>query len=272
MRLAGTFLLACLTLAAVPAGAGDPPADPVAAGTALAQRVYDRPDGRDLVTRGTMVLTAPRSRPRVRRMYTYRLDRGDGRVLSLVRFTAPEDIAGVGLLTVDHPGEATDQWLFLPALGKVRRIAGERKGGRFVGSDLYYEDLRDREPDMDRHRLLRREKFQGVLCEVLESVPADPANSVYGRRVSWIHPQTLVALRVDFYPKRGKEPLKRLVVHRIQRIQGYWTVMDSTMTELRSGHRTRMTVEKAVYDQGLPESLFTRQALEDESRERRYRP
>lgn len=263
---------AALLLAAAAHAAHAAEADPEAAGRALAERVYGRPDGRDLATRSVMVLQEKGGRPRVRRMYTYRLDLGGGRVLSLIRFTAPEDIAGTGLLTLDHPGAATDQWLYLPALGRVRRIAGERRGGRFVGSDLYYEDLRDREPDMDRHRLLRRERFQGVLCEVLESVPAEPGNSVYGRRVSWIHPQTLVALRVDFYPKRGGSPLKRLVVHRIQRIQGYWTVMDSTMTELRSGHRTRVTVEQAVYDRGLPESLFTQRVLEDPAAEREHRP
>lgn len=247
-------------------------ADAYEAGRALAQRVYDRPDGRDSVTEGVMVLVEQGHSPRVRHMFGYRLDKGEGEVWSLIRFTAPPDIDGVGLLTRNHPGEDADQWLYLPALERTRRIASERKGGRFVGSDLFYEDLQEREVEMDRHRLLGREPVEGVTCEVLESVPADSGNSVYAKRVSWIHPQTLIALRTDFFKPGRDEPVKRLKVHRIERIQGYWTVMDSTMTDLTSGHSTRLRTDSIRYDQQLPGTLFERRTLEDPARELQYRP
>lgn len=247
-------------------------ADALEAGRELAQRAYDRPDGQDAVSEGVMALIEPGREPRLRQMYVYRRDAGDGTVDSLIRFTSPPDIENTGLLTLDRAGDETDQWIYLPALDRSRRIAASRKGGQFVGSDLYYEDLRDRPVDKDVHKLLGQDEVNGVQCDLLESVPVDEENSVYGKRVSCIHPQTLIALRVDFYPKNGNEPIKRSEVHRIENIQNYWTVTDSTMSDLKSGHKTRMSVEKIVYDQDLPEDLFSRQALEDPARQRRYRP
>jgi hypothetical protein len=261
----GLGLAAALVVAA-------PPARAQSDGLELARQVYQRPDGRDLSLRATMILRQQQRAPRVRELFTYRLDRGPGEVWSLVRFVRPADIDGVGLLTRDFPGGRTRQWLYLPALDKVRRIAAQRKGGRFVGSDLFYEDLRDREPAMDRHRLRGEERLDGTPTKVLVSRPVDPANSTYSKRISWIHPATRIALRVDFFRAGRAEPIKRLRVHRVKRIDGYWTVMDSTMTDLRSGHSTRMRVEEAVYDRDLPKTLFSRRALADPKREAGFRP
>lgn len=243
-----------------------------AAGEALAQKVYDRDNGRDAVSLVTMTLTQPGRAPRTRRMVLYRLDKELGEVASLIRFTEPEDIAGTGLLTLDHKSGESDQWVYLPALERVRRIAASRKGGRFVNSEYYYEDLRERKVHQDRHRLLGRETVNGIVCEVLESVPVEAGSSVYLKRVSFIDPNTLLALRVDFYEKNEQEPTKRLTVHAFRKIQGYWTVTDSTMTDLATGNATRLLVEKIQYNRRLPAKLFTTEVLEDESLEEDYRP
>ncbi len=251
------------------------PGSPVTAGEAgrsLAERVHNRPDGGDASGRGAMVLREPGHRPRVRRLFTYRLDGEGGRVWSLIRFTRPADIRGLGLLTWDRPGDGTSQWLYLPALQRSRRIAGERRGGRFVGSDLFYQDLRDRSPHLDRHRLKGRESVAGAVCQVLESAPKDPETSVYSRVLRWIHPRTLVPLRVDFFEAGRRDPIKRLRVHRLEQVQGYWTVTESTMRDLRSGHRTVLRVDRIVYDRGLPRRLFSRAVLEDPAREAPFRP
>lgn len=244
-----------------------------AAGERLAKQVYHRADGNDMSSVGKMVLKVQDQQPRVRELYSYRLESKGGAIHSLIRFTAPADIRGTGLLTVDQPDGSSDQWVYLPALDRSRRISANRKGGRFVGSDIYYEDLRDRKVSMDRHRLLRQEKISGMPTQVLESTPVKPDNSTYGKRISWIHTPSLLPIRIDFYARgRDKRPVKRMEVHRIEKIQGYWTIMDSLFTDLSSGHQTRMIMEKVVYDRDLPASLFTNQALEDPARERVYRP
>ncbi|MDP2266886.1 MAG: outer membrane lipoprotein-sorting protein [Thiobacillus sp.] len=238
----------------------------------LAQRVYDRPNGRDLTTLGRMVLTEKGRAPRIREIVTYRLDKSGGETANLIRFLDPEDIAGTGLLSIDKVDGSTDQWLYLPALDRVRRISSDRKGGRFVGSDLYFEDLQERKPSKDRHRLLGKQTENGILCDVLESVPLDADDSAYKKRISWIDPSTAILQRMDYFEKDINTPGKRWLLRGKKRNQGYWTLTDSRMIDLSSGHETRMVVDVALYDQKLPVKLFTSQALADESLESEYRP
>ncbi|OGU40237.1 MAG: outer membrane lipoprotein-sorting protein, partial [Hydrogenophilales bacterium RIFOXYA1_FULL_63_33] len=190
----------------------------------LAQRVYDRPNGRDLTTLGRMVLTEKGQAPRIRELVTYRLDKARGETANLIRFLDPEDIAGTGLLSIDKADGSTDQWLYLPALDRVRRISSNRKGGRFVGSDLYFEDLQERKPSKDRQRLLGKQLENGILCDVLESVPLDADDSVYKKRISWIDPATAIPQRVDYFEQSGNAPSKRWLLRSKKRTQGYWTL------------------------------------------------
>lgn len=264
LALIRVFGLFCALLLALSARADE--------GLALAQKVFDRPNGRDLTTLGRMVLTEKGRAPRIRELVTFRLDKSGGETANLIRFLDPEDIAGTGLLSLDKVDGSTDQWLYLPALDRVRRISSDRKGGRFVGSDLYFEDLQERKPARDRHRVLGRQMENGILCDVLESVPVDPKDSVYAKRISWIDPATFIAVRVDYFEKAADAPSKRWLLRAKKRNQGYWTLTDSRVIDLDSGHETRMVVDVALYDQKLPEKLFSTQALADESLESDYRP
>lgn len=258
------FLLIALLLGATTARA-DEAAD-------LAQKVYDRPNGKDLTTLGRMVLTEKGHAPRIRELVSFRLDKSGGETANLIRFLDPEDIAGTGLLSIDKADGSADQWLYLPALDRVRRISSDRKGGRFVGSDFYFEDLQERKPSEDRHRLLGRQTENGILCEVLESVPLDADDSVYRKRLIWVDPATAIPQRVDYFEKDPNSPSKRWLLRSKKRTQGYWTLTDSRMIDLDSGHETRMVIDTALYDQKLPAKLFTSQALADESLESEYRP
>ena len=154
----------------------------------------------------------------------------------------------------------------------MRRVDSSRQGGRFVNSDYYFEDLRDRKPSADMHRITGREKVGDTVCEVLESVPVQADNSAYLKRLAWIDPKSLLPLRLDFFERQPDQPSKRLLVLRREQVQGYLTVMDSTLTDLQTQHQTRLTVEKVLYDRQLPASLFTSRALADERQERAFRP
>jgi len=211
-------------------------------------------------------------KPRHRKLFIYQLDRDNGESRTLLRFTEPADIKNTGLLTYNYPDKDNSQWIYLPALDRARRIAASRKGGRFVGSDLYYEDLQKREVQKDNHRILGNGKVGGASTTILESTPVDSDNSVYNKRVSWIHEKTLIPLRIDYYTASGKNPVKQFKANKIKKIQGYWTVVDSTVTDLSSGHQTRLVTQAIVYDQTLPDSLFSQQALSDTSQEEGYRP
>ena len=258
------LLLLALLLAPPPAFADD--------ASTLAKKVFDRPNGRDFTTLGRMVLTEKGRAPRIREIVSYRLDKSGGETANMIRFLDPEDIAGTGLLSIDQADGSTDQWLYLPALDRVRRISGDRKGGRFVGSDLYFEDLQERKPSKDRHRILGKQAENGILCDVLESIPVDSGESVYKKRISWIDPATYIVQRVDYFEQDIRTPSKRWLLRGKKRNQGYWTLTDSRMIDLASGHETRLVIDVALYDQKLPAKLFTSQSLADESLESEYRP
>lgn len=247
------------------------PATPEAA-RKLAEAVFNRPAGRNVTTQVRMTLAEAGKAPRLRSLVTYRWAKAPGESVSLVRFLEPRDVEGTGLLSIARPDGSTEQSLYLPALDRVRKVAGDRKGGRFVGSDIYFEDLQERLPSKDRHRLLGTETIGGVACEMLESVPVDAADSVYRRRVSWIDPQTLLVHRVDYFERDETTPSKRFELLASRRIQGYWTETDTRISDLSTGHITRMTVEQALYDRKLPARLFSAQALADPAIEAEFRP
>ncbi|MCK5649655.1 MAG: outer membrane lipoprotein-sorting protein, partial [Gammaproteobacteria bacterium] len=161
----------------------------------------------------------------------------------------------------------TDQWIFLPAINKARRISSSRKGGRFVGSDILYEDLRDRKVAADHHTLLGEEKINGIKALKLESVPVDADNSIYSKKISWVHPVSLVALRIDFF-QGGKKPVKMTLVKQLEKKQGFWTVMKSVAIDLKSLHETHLKMHTVLYDQAIPSDLLSLRYLEDPQREK----
>lgn len=241
-------------------------------GLALAQRLYDRPAGRDASSLVRMIISSRTGQVRERELALFVRDHGGGERWSLMRFSLPTDVKDVGLLTMDHPGDSSEQWLYLPALKQVRRISSTRKGGRFVGSEFFYEDLRDREPDMDTHVIDGTDKVGGLECTRLVSTPVDRTNSVYLRREACIHLATLLPLRVELFEKDPRRPSKRLVSRKLQKIQGYWTVLNATMYDLRSGSHTVLETLSIRYDSGLPDALFSERALADPGMERAYVP
>lgn len=239
-------------------------------GRLLAEQVYNRPSGKDSLVLTTMTLKRINQSDRVRELSAFTINHGEGERWMLIRFKLPSDIRNTALLTLDHPGEASNQWVYLPALDRVRLIASNRKSGRFVGSDFTYEDLRDREPDMDEHDIDGVTKVGGQECTVLISVPNNPDNSSYSKRVSCVHIDTLIPLRIEFYKNGQEKPVKRLLVEKLKKVQGYWTVLQSTMYDLESGSQTRLVAVKLKYDLGLPDNLFSKRWLSDPSKEMQY--
>jgi len=238
-------------------------------GLELATAVSNRPDGKNSFSNSIMALVEKGHKPRLRQMLTFRLDEPNGNILSMIRFKKPLDIKDTGLLTIDYPSDRdSDQWIFLPAVKKSRRISSKRKGGRFVGSDIFYEDLRDRSVSDDVHRILKREKLKGMETIVLESIPKIKDNSVYDKRISWIHKNTLIPVRIDFYQNGERKPVKRSRVKKMEKKQGFWTVMTAITQDLKTLHETHIQINEILYDKMVPSELFTQKYLEDPQREK----
>lgn len=212
------------------------------------------------VARISLRLLSKRGVERLREIEIRSREGKDGHGKTLVRFHSPADVAGTGFLVLQKKDADDDQYLYLPALGKVKRIAGSQRNQRFMSTDLTYADLESRDLRRARLRKLPDAAVGGVPTYVIEAMPEDPDDSQYSKTVSWIHQDAFVALKVEFYDKKGRL-LKRLAVHRLEKKADRWVVTDSTIENVQAGTRTHMLVGSIDFGVELSDSEFTQRAL-----------
>jgi hypothetical protein len=185
----------------------------------------------------------------------------------LLRFTYPNDIRGTGFLVWEHPGSDDERFLYLPSLGRVRRIAGAETQESFVGTDFTYEDISGRELDEYNYAILEEEASwtppSGGAARAawrLESRRKD-ASAQFPRVVSLVIKDAFIVVQADSYNRRN-EKQKTYTVKALEQIEGFWTAMASEMTNAQEKTRTELTIESIDYNVGLKESDFTRRELE----------
>lgn len=222
---------------------------------------------KDSVTNATFTLINKEGATRVRKTIGHtRLQDGSDDNMRLVRFLSPADIKGTAILLIEHAKSEDDMWLYLPALGKVRRLSAANKKDSFVGTDFSYADVIGYKPEQWTHRLIGEETLDGVPCVVIESLPADDTvrqTTGYGKRVTWVGNPHHVALRIDIWDA-SMQPLKRILARDIQQVGGNqrWQAMLTEAQNLQTGHRTTIQFEGFQADRNLPASLFTSKELE----------
>ena len=177
----------------------------------------------------------------------------------VIRFTAPAEVKGVALLIVNHPDRSSDQWMWTPAIERDRRIALQDRSTRFFGTDFTFEDLEERDVDQDDYTLLGSEPLDGVDCWKIQSVPKPSRASQYTKSIIWIRKDNYAWAKAELYVK--DEIVRRLNFGRISEIQGIWTARELTMSDLKRGSVTRLTLDKVEYNLPLKEDDFTLQAI-----------
>jgi Outer membrane lipoprotein-sorting protein len=237
----------------------------------VAQQIDQRESGRDGRLEMQMKLFDRQGRARERLLVITSLRRSGTRGdRELVRFLSPGDIKGTALLVWEHPRAEDERFLFLPALGRVRRIAGTEKQESFVGSDLSYEDIGGRELDDYTYGFTQRDASwmgpdgQAYPAWQLESRAKDE-RSAYPRAVSLVRKDNFVVVAADVFNRRNERE-KHYQVRRLDRIDGVWTAMDLVMTNETQKTRTELAVTNAKYNIGLTEADFSRRALEQGGR------
>lgn len=195
-----------------------------------------------------------RGRKRTRTM-TVRTRTTGGRTASLLVFEAPADIRGTGLLTVEtEAGE--EQKLYLPALRRVQRIAGGKRGERFAGSDFSYEDLGTRNADAYTSTLLETRPDTWVVA----AVPKDEA-APYSRIEFEIDRARYVVVKALYYDRKER-PWKTYTAGNFEEIQsGVWRAGTMTMEDQQEARRTELTMLSREIPAGLPDALFTEREL-----------
>lgn len=240
-------------------------ADPSSAqemdGRTLARKVYDRDDGKDSYAKVQMLLVDKRGKKRLRSMITANKEYGSLEK-GYIRFTSPTSIDGTSFLYWENEGRDDDQFLYLPALRRVRRIAGNQKDKRFVNTDYTYEDMQKRKVDEDVHKVLRSERFKNDDCWVLESIPKVSENSQYGKRVIWVVKDNYVPVKTEYFDKKDRL-IKVFTGKGLSKIDGIWTVTMSEMQDLKRKHRTLMKTVSMKYNSNIPDKVFTREYMKE---------
>lgn len=257
MRKTNRFLIVLFIFAAL-AVLGFAQTNPT--GLEIMTNVFERPQPDDMEGSLTMTLKNARGDQRVRtvRQNVARFGEVEKKLLF---FSAPADVRDTAFMnwSYDDPSASDDQWIYLPALRQVRRISAERKNDNFMGSDFTYEDLGERHPELDSHRVTGTETIGGRTVYVVESVLAG-GTSAYGRTVSWIADGIWIGLRREFYDTAGKH-VKTLEIEEYREIDGFWTINRMTMTNAASGHSTTMELSDLRFNTGIAESTFTERTM-----------
>lgn len=225
-------------------------------GVQIAQKMVDRDEGQDATAKIRMLLIDKGGKKRLRSLITVNKKYGDVSK-SYMRFTSPADIEGTAFLTWENKDRDDDQFLYLPALQRVRRIVSSQKSNRFVNTDYTYEDLQSREVDQDTHTILREEKLDNYDCWVLESIPKSKDDSQYSKRIMWVIKESYLPIKTEFYDKRNRL-CKILTGKKIQKIDGIWTILDAEMKDLKKKHRTLMKTDEIQYNRNVSDEFFTK--------------
>jgi len=176
-----------------------------------------------------------------------------GNSKSVLRFTAPADVKGVGLLIVNHPDRASDQWMWTPEIGRDRRIALQDRSTRFFGTDFSFEDLEERDVDQYDFKLLADE---GAAWKI-ESRPRK--KSQYSYSYSWVQKDNYTLVKVEAYDGKG---LVRVIDYKdYKQASGIWTAHTTEVLDKRRNSRTILKYDKLEYNLPFKDDEFTLQAL-----------
>jgi len=208
----------------------------------------------------TMALVNDRDQESKRKLFMRSRKDGDTRRL-FVRFQSPSDVSGTSFLGIDDDGDRT-QWLYLPAVGKSRRISGKQRNAAFVGTDYSYADLDNRDIDDSTKERLTDEKVGKQDCFYVEVKPTSD-ESAYARVDLWIAKDSYLPMRIRFYDSSDTE-VKRLTVQEVKKVEKRWVITESKMVDLKRQHTTVMKVTEIDIRDDIPLEQFEERALERE--------
>lgn len=181
---------------------------------------------------------------------------------TFLEIKSPANVKGTRFLMVAKDG-VTDQRIYLPALGKVRRITGESEGTEsFLGTDFSYNDISylQRDSSLDTYTLLQEEEYGGTLCYVIEGIPKD-TKSEYSKTIVWVEKESKHLVKIAFYDRKNVL-VKIMELSNYKITQGVDTPWITKMTTLAMNTTTIIHIIKMQYNMSIPDKIFTPRYLE----------
>jgi len=234
---------------------------------AIMEKVDARDDGKTIEQDMLMVLIDKNGKKRVRDIMSYSKDFGVDEY-RIMFFKSPSDVKNTSFLTYDYDDASKDddQWLYLPALKKVKRIPSADKSGSFMGSDFSYYDMTDRDLEDYDFKLLKETKVRGNAAWMIESTPRNKKTikeSGYTKTIAIVRKDNYMVVRAINYMKNGKK--KYLDLKKIHKQNGIWVVDTMTMTTKKGKamtHKTELKFTNIKVNKELSDDLFTTRRLE----------
>lgn len=235
---------------------------------AIMQQADDRDDGDNGISDMTMVLIDKNNDTRERKIRSYTKDKGEDR-MRIMFFLEPADVKDTAFLTYDYDdySKDDDQWLYLPALRKNKRIASSDKSGSFMGSDFNYSDMTHRNLEAYDFKILKEDEVRGAKVWIIEALPKSKEEmEETGYEKSWlfIRQDNYVLVRAVHWTFEGGR-MKYYDVPKLEQIDGIWMATHITMATKKGQatlHRTELKFENVRFNQNLSEDMFSLRRLE----------
>lgn len=227
---------------------------------AVMERVYGQDTSHDLSMKASFQIFDAQGRS-TKKDFTYRRlgPPGDSKVL--VVFTAPKEIRGMALLSIDQRGASARQYMYVPAQDRVRTVAPQERTARFIGTDFTFEDIGQRALDDFTYKLLGdTETMEGHKTYKIEATPADASRSQYKYIYYWVAQDVPVILFAEMYDAQGRK-VRVLHATGLKSEKGIWGARRTEMATVADGTRTVLTIDEVKFDTNPDEKLFTPEGL-----------
>lgn len=207
-----------------------------------------------------MILTNKQGQESERYLENQTLELDDDGDKSLIVFNSPKDVEGTATLTFTHKSTADDQWLYLPALNRVKRISSDNKSGPFMGSEFAYEDLSSQEVEKYKYKFIQEDNIDGNPTYVVERYPVDP-KSGYTKQVVWYNKENYRIEKTDYYDRKAALMKTLTFKNYKQYLNKHWRASELAMENHLSGKKTRLLFQNYSFKTGLKDQDFSQNSL-----------
>ncbi|WP_321493359.1 outer membrane lipoprotein-sorting protein [uncultured Desulfobacter sp.] len=237
----------------------------------IMEQVDARQTGDNRVAQMEMILTDKNGSQRIRKIQTFIKDKGPD-TMSLMFFLTPADVHKTAFLNIDYddPNHDDDQWLYLPALKKTKRIASADKSGSFMGSDMNYSDMTDRELtdyDYSFYEKGREQVFDNIKTWAIWAIPRSDKvikETGYEKELLFVRQDNDVVTRSIGWVENSPD-LKYMTVRQLDIIDGIWVATSMQITRKKGKqtvHKTDLILDRVKFNQDLDEGMFSVRQME----------
>lgn len=248
------------------------PASELPDAATIVDRINQVEEGEHAVSNLHMTLTDKSGKVRTREAVSYRKYFGEEK-RTLLFYQRPTNVKDTGFLTYDYADSEAedDQWLYLPALRKVRRISASDRGDYFLGTDFTYEDIKKagklEKQDFDFETLgeeiieVAGEAITTYKVAAIAKTPKIADELGYVRSLFWVNPHNWVIVKSDYWDQKERY-LKTYTASRISKVNGIWTKHQLEVQNHKTGHHSRFEFSDVDYQTPVKDDVFTRRTLE----------